>query len=72
MRASVGVDRKDVGHGTVQRRLDTDLPAELDNAAREPANLEPVAAPKIVMHRGGHLRRHPIGELEPPLGIVLG
>jgi hypothetical protein len=71
IRAAVGVNRQDVGHRPVQGRLDANLPAELDNTAREPANLEPVAALKIVMHRGGHLRRHAIGELEPLLGIVL-
>ena len=30
--AAVGVDRQDVGHGPVQRRINVDLVAELDHA----------------------------------------
>jgi hypothetical protein len=37
-----------------------------------PANLEPVAALEIVMHRGGHFRRHTVDELEPLLRVGIG
>src|SRR5262245_59930377 len=68
--SAIGVQREDVSHGAVHRRLHADLRAEFDDTAREPAQLERLSGIQIVMHRCRHLGWPAVKEWDALLGVV--
>src|SRR6516165_1257730 len=60
----VRVHGEDVCNSAVKWRLDAYLPAELDHTARQPWHLQSVTALEVVMHRGRHVGRNPVDEIQ--------
>jgi len=66
------MEREDVAHRPVDRRRDPRRLPEFNDCTTEPINFQPVTALKVIVHRGGHLRREAVAECETILGVVGG
>ena len=70
--AATRVQDQYIAHRAVHRRGHANLKAEIDHAAREPADLERSAALQIMVHGRGHFRGPAVEERNPLLGIIRG
>src|SRR5437879_2546501 len=69
--ASRRVENERVAHRAMERRRHADAGAEIDDAAREPLQLERLALLQIVMHRRRHIGMQRVREGKALVGEIL-